>query len=116
MEREFLQAEGGGGGPRAGEGAEGRLSLEVSGGDGSIAWSGVCRQGAQGDLVAVQDGGGGVTLGRRWAGGLLGEQQGGEGRGPKESQPDLEGGGAAWGLLGGPDRQLKAELLRCRRP
>lgn len=101
---EFLQAEG-----RSVEapglekgrrgGAGGRLSLEVSGGrDGSTAWNGMARWGAQGDLVAIQDGGGGDLGEVVGAGGRLeGERQEWGRVVDSESWPDL---GRKWGCMG----------------
>lgn len=96
----------------------GRLSLEVSGGrDGSIAWSGVARQGAQGDLVAVQDGGGGDLGEAVGAGGALGGEQQEWGR-AVDSRVSA-GPGKEVGLRGVPGRGLtgssKLSFLRCRR-
>ena len=80
-------------------GVRGRLSLEVSGGrGGSIAWSGVARQGAQGDLVAVQDGRGGDLGEVVGAGGALAGEQQEWGRAvDSESRLDL---GRRWGCMG----------------
>lgn len=91
-------------------------SLEVSGGrDGSCRLEWGSEAGAQGDLVAVQDGGGG-DLGSGGCRSSWGEQQEwGGGRGLKESR----GPGKEVGLRGVPGRGLtgssKLSFLRCRR-
>lgn len=81
----------------------GRLSLEVSGGrDGSTAWSGMARWGAQGDLVAIQDGGGGDLGEVVGAGsGLEGERQEWGRVVDSESWPELGRRRGCMGSLGG---------------